>query len=140
MNKVHDKSKVTLTSSRMVIGHVLSEYIIGMAFLHLKGFRSIIERNNLKNIDTVTMKVNWNFLEKGNNNFFRGFLVQDFYFLDTVMLYWTLLRKCRQVCILTNISLIFLNKAFDCKVTVLDNISDPNVIKELEQNGITIER
>ena len=56
------------------------------------------------------------------------------------MLYWIHSRKFRQVCILKNMSITFLNKAFDCKVTVLDNISDPNVIKELEQNGIIIER
>jgi len=29
--------------------------------------------------------------------------------------------------------------AFDCKVTVLDNISDQKIIKELEENGITVE-
>ena len=57
-----------------------------------------------------------------------------------IMLYWIHSKKFRQVCIRKNISLMFLNKAFDCKVTVLDNISDPNVIKELEENGITLER
>jgi len=42
----------------MIVNHALSEYIISMAFYHLKALRFLQTRNELKNIATVPMKVN----------------------------------------------------------------------------------
>ncbi len=72
---------------------------------------------------------------------FRDFQSLNLCFLDMIMLYWKPSKKFKQVIFMgKKLSKYFWNIAFDCKVTVLDNVVDKNIVKQLEQDGIVIER
>jgi len=107
--RISGKPNVKFTTSRMIVNHALSEYIISMAFYHLKALRFLQTRNELKNIATVPMK-----RLEGSSFLFLGY---DYALFDTF-------TKIKQ--------------AFNCKITIADNLGDPTLTKEIQNKGINV--